>query len=145
MSPIVSEMKLHFLISSGQLAVFIISQILISLIVFICILAGIVFAIRKPMRKYNPEANLVFSPCWPSIARIILTLLLVLLILLIAFSRIYLRVHYTSDVLAGFIIGLCWLLISLFVNRKAEQFSEQSDIHISSAHIAIGESIPFKL
>lgn len=37
----------------------------------------------------------------------------VLLIILIGFSRIYLRVHYPSDVLAGFIIGMLWLIISL--------------------------------
>src|SRR4030095_9291334 len=43
--------------------------------------------------------------------RYLLTSLLIALILLIGFSRIYLRVHYASDVLAGFIIGLMWLLI----------------------------------
>ena len=37
--------------------------------------------------------------------------LLVVLVLLIGFSRIYLRVHYASDVLGGFIIGLLWLMI----------------------------------
>ena len=44
-----------------------------------------------------------------------LTFLVALLIILIGFSRIYLRVHYASDVAAGFIIGLLWLLISLAV------------------------------
>jgi membrane-associated phospholipid phosphatase len=42
-----------------------------------------------------------------------LTILIIALILLIGFSRVYLRVHYASDVAAGFIIGLLWLLISL--------------------------------
>jgi membrane-associated phospholipid phosphatase len=37
----------------------------------------------------------------------------VLLVLAIGFSRVYLMVHYASDVLAGFIIGSCWLYICL--------------------------------
>jgi membrane-associated phospholipid phosphatase len=31
------------------------------------------------------------------------------LILLVALSRIYLQVHYPSDVLAGFVLGLSWV------------------------------------
>lgn len=52
----------------------------------------------------------------------LLTGLLVLLIVLIGFSRVYLRVHYASDVLAGFIIGLFWLTISLSVLNSLEQY-----------------------
>jgi membrane-associated phospholipid phosphatase len=48
----------------------------------------------------------------------------VVLILLIGFSRVYLRVHYASDVLAGFIIGLIWLMISLAALNKLEQYSK---------------------
>jgi undecaprenyl-diphosphatase len=53
---------------------------------------------------------------------IILTILLITLILLIGFSRVYLRVHYASDVMAGFIIGVCWLSISLGVLNKIEDY-----------------------
>ena len=43
--------------------------------------------------------------------KIILISLLAVLILLIGISRIYLGVHYTSDVLAGFIISVAYLII----------------------------------
>ena len=33
----------------------------------------------------------------------------ILIILLICFSRIYLRVHYATDVIAGLCLGTCWL------------------------------------
>jgi membrane-associated phospholipid phosphatase len=46
--------------------------------------------------------------------------LLILLSLLIGFSRIFLRVHYASDVLAGFCIGAAWLSLSIgMINRIA--------------------------
>ena len=52
----------------------------------------------------------------------LLAVLVIGLILLIGFSRIYLRVHYTSDVLGGFIIGLLWLLISLAILKWLEGY-----------------------
>ena len=51
----------------------------------------------------------------------LLTIVLVLLILLIGYSSVYLRVHYASDVLAGFIIGILWLWISLAVLNQLER------------------------
>lgn len=54
--------------------------------------------------------------------RILLTILLIILAVLIGFSRVYLRVHYPSDVLGGFIIGLLWLLISLAIIKWLEGY-----------------------
>lgn len=51
--------------------------------------------------------------------------LLLLLILIIGFSRIYLRVHYASDVIAGFCVGLLWLVICVWVLNRLEQFSKK--------------------
>lgn len=49
--------------------------------------------------------------------------LLLLLILTISFSRIYLRVHYASDVIAGFCVGILWLVICVSVLNRLEKFS----------------------
>jgi membrane-associated phospholipid phosphatase len=46
---------------------------------------------------------------------------LFLLIVMIGFSRIYLRVHYTSDVIAGFSMGWLWIVVSLKVLRRIEK------------------------
>ena len=51
---------------------------------------------------------------------------LILLIKLIGFSRIYLRVHYTSDVLAGFAIGGGWLAVSLKTLQRLEDFNKRA-------------------
>ncbi|MEO6584628.1 MAG: phosphatase PAP2 family protein, partial [Ferruginibacter sp.] len=49
--------------------------------------------------------------------RYVLIFLCLCMIVIIGLSRIYLRVHYFSDVIAGISIGLIWLVISLgFLN-----------------------------
>ena len=55
----------------------------------------------------------------------LLTILLVLLIISIGISRVYLRVHYASDVLAGFCVGLMWLFLSLWILKKIETYSRK--------------------
>ncbi|PJJ59192.1 phosphatase PAP2 family protein [Hymenobacter chitinivorans] len=47
------------------------------------------------------------------VLRLVLIAGLAGLILLIGLTRVYLRVHYASDVLAGFTAGLVWLLIAI--------------------------------
>ncbi len=53
--------------------------------------------------------------------RITLIILISILILLIAFSRIYLRVHYASDVMAGIAAGFIWLVLSLNIVQRIEK------------------------
>lgn len=48
---------------------------------------------------------------------------LILLILGIGFSRIYLRVHYATDVMAGLAIGFLWLSFCLWIIDKKEPVS----------------------
>ncbi len=55
---------------------------------------------------------------------------LILLILLIGSSRIYLRYHYATDVLAGFCLGLMWLVISLSVIKRIEKYTRKEIVPV---------------
>jgi undecaprenyl-diphosphatase len=59
--------------------------------------------------------------------KISLIILLIIFIQMIGFSRVYLRVHYASDVAVGYIAGLLWLLISLEVIKKIEEYNKQAN------------------
>ncbi len=51
--------------------------------------------------------------------KIVITALLSLIVVLIGISRVYLGVHYATDVLGGFLIGLIYLVIFIkFVYKK---------------------------
>ncbi|MGK0699836.1 phosphatase PAP2 family protein [Priestia flexa] len=53
---------------------------------------------------------LVFIYTRTQSVRIIASLCLILLILLVGFSRMYLGVHYLTDILAGYALGISWAL-----------------------------------
>lgn len=50
---------------------------------------------------------------WSSIAKLIAVVLLLLYACLVGLSRIYLHVHFTSDVIASMLVALWWLTLSL--------------------------------
>lgn len=50
--------------------------------------------------------------------KIPLIIILSLLIVTIGFTRIYLGVHYTSDVIGGFLLGVAYLIIFIGVSNK---------------------------
>lgn len=50
---------------------------------------------------------------------------LVAIMALIGFSRVYLHVHYATDVMAGFAAGLLWVIIAIFSLRKMEKYSRR--------------------
>lgn len=47
--------------------------------------------------------------------------LLIILIMIIGMSRVYLRVHYATDVIAGYCIGFLWLVFTVWMLNKIEQ------------------------
>lgn len=51
-------------------------------------------------------------------AKNILTALCILIILLAGFARVYLGVHWPSDILASYILGILWLWIIVFLFKK---------------------------
>jgi undecaprenyl-diphosphatase len=49
--------------------------------------------------------------------------LLVLLIIMIGMTRVYLRVHYASDVIAGYCVGFLWLVFAIWLLNRLEKYS----------------------
>jgi undecaprenyl-diphosphatase len=50
--------------------------------------------------------------------------LLIILIMIIGGSRVYLRVHYATDVIAGYCIGFLWLVFTVWMLNKIEKHSK---------------------
>jgi undecaprenyl-diphosphatase len=73
---------------------------------------------------YGLLAYLVWKSGIPNIYKYIIATILILFSIVIGFSRVYLRLHYTSDVIAGFCIGFIWLIFCVwlmeYLKKKAE-------------------------
>ena len=63
----------------------------------------------------------------PIIRRAIITFLIIF-VLLVGFSRVYLRLHYASDVIAGFCLGTLWLLLAKWFLLKTQQTKLQENL-----------------
>lgn len=70
---------------------------------------------------YGLLAYLVWKTGFSKVYKISIALLLILFSLLIGFSRVYLRLHYPSDVAAGFCIGFAWLILSVYLVEKLKK------------------------
>lgn len=66
-------------------------------------------------------AYLIWQTRLQKTSKIFATIILFLVATSIAFSRVYLRVHYPSDVIAGFCLSMVWLMISIWVLRKFDK------------------------
>jgi len=60
-----------------------------------------------------------------AVLRGFLMALLTGLILLIGLTRVYLRVHYATDVIAGFVAGSVWLLVAIPLLRRIEKTAKK--------------------
>jgi undecaprenyl-diphosphatase len=90
--------------------------------------AGLSFPSGHAMMSFSFYGLLIYL-VWQNVKKVwvrnVAIVLLFLLILLIGFSRIYLRVHYASDVLAGYCVGIIWLVLALWVTRRIETYSQR--------------------
>jgi undecaprenyl-diphosphatase len=81
------------------------------------------FGYAEPLTYSFPSGHAITSICFYGVLSLILSsatrsaarrrvlwITTVLLILLIGFSRIYLGVHYPTDVLGGYVLGIAWLI-----------------------------------
>ncbi|MBB6612228.1 phosphatase PAP2 family protein [Pontibacter sp. Tf4] len=57
--------------------------------------------------------------------RNVLIIFLSVFVIFIGFSRIYLRVHYATDVLAGFAAGFMWVVIGIWILNRLERYSRK--------------------
>ena len=73
--------------------------------------------------------GLIAYAIWQSVKnkfwRWTLIILITAWILIIGFSRIYLRKHYYSDVIAGYCIGFVWLVFAIWLLNKMERYSRR--------------------
>lgn len=67
---------------------------------------------------YGSLSYFIWLTDLPKMWKYMAMIFLVALSLTIGFSRIYLRVHYASDVVGGFCLGYSWLFLMIFAFRK---------------------------
>ena len=79
---------------------------------------------------YGLLIYIIYKSNWPLAWKWITIGLLLLLIPVIGFSRVYLRVHYASDVIAGFCVGILWLVLTIWLLNQIEKRTLKNKEHL---------------
>jgi undecaprenyl-diphosphatase len=66
-------------------------------------------------------ALIVIKGGWQKTYKWIVTTLLFLLAVIIGISRIVLKAHYPTDVIASFCLGIAWVIVSFYVLKKIDR------------------------
>ncbi len=74
---------------------------------------------------YGLLIYMVYKNVENKIARWLLISFLFMVIVMIGSSRVYLNVHYATDVIAGYCLGLMWLVLSIYILQKIELYSKR--------------------
>jgi len=64
---------------------------------------------------------IVRNGTWKNTCKWITSVLLMLFALLIGVSRIVLKVHYPTDVIASYCLGIVWVIVSLYLLKKMDR------------------------
>lgn len=67
---------------------------------------------------------MIYKNSWVSVLKWWLISILCLLVFAVGFSRVYLRFHYASDVIAGFSLGIIWLLLAKWILVRTEKLGK---------------------
>ncbi len=62
-----------------------------------------------------------FSKRLPRWVRMLVVVVNVVIVLLVGLSRVYLRVHFASDVIGGYLAGIIWLSVCLSVINRIKR------------------------
>ena len=69
---------------------------------------------------YMSLAYIVYKLTHKKSLKMLVVVFAITTVMLLGFSRLYLGVHFPSDVIAGFLIGAIWVIIGILINKVDE-------------------------